>query len=226
MLSTIDGERCGETLKSIFENAKDPSKVFVGIAEQNEPNDKFCIEMYCQTFGVKAIKREEVRSDVTKIMVQTDGVAESCPHYNQIRQVAFYHVNAKGPMYARSMIRKILGDEEFCMQIDAHSAFAPEWDVVLRNEWKSINNEFAILSTVPPRKGSMESMAPGGKDAHTVPRICKVFFRDNGFPVSTCNGFSMLKYAISSRGKCRVMSDLTLLLLSCRITIRQQMPWQ
>ncbi len=31
----IDGERCGETLQSIFENAKDPDKVIIGLVEQN-----------------------------------------------------------------------------------------------------------------------------------------------------------------------------------------------
>jgi hypothetical protein len=47
----LDGERCGDTLKSIFENAKDPSRVFVGVVEQNQPTDKGCIEQYCNSFG-------------------------------------------------------------------------------------------------------------------------------------------------------------------------------
>jgi hypothetical protein len=33
----LDGERCGETLQSIFENAKDPDKVMIGLVEQNSP---------------------------------------------------------------------------------------------------------------------------------------------------------------------------------------------
>lgn len=47
----LDGVRCGETLKSIFENAKDPSRVYVGLVEQNAPDDKFCLEEYCNSFG-------------------------------------------------------------------------------------------------------------------------------------------------------------------------------
>ena len=46
-----DGERCAKTLKSIFENAKDPDRVFVGVIEQNSPEDKFCLEEYCKSFG-------------------------------------------------------------------------------------------------------------------------------------------------------------------------------
>jgi hypothetical protein len=36
-LDVVDGERCGETLQSIFENAKDPDKVIIGLVEQNAP---------------------------------------------------------------------------------------------------------------------------------------------------------------------------------------------
>ena len=48
---SLDGERCGETLKSIFENAKDPDRVVVGLVEQNDAQDKFCLEEYCKAYG-------------------------------------------------------------------------------------------------------------------------------------------------------------------------------
>jgi hypothetical protein len=51
LLKHQDGERCGDTLQSIFENAKDPSKVIVGLVEQNAPADKFCLEEYCKRYG-------------------------------------------------------------------------------------------------------------------------------------------------------------------------------
>jgi hypothetical protein len=46
-----DGERCGETLKALFENAKNPDKIFVGLVEQNNAEDKFCMEQYCSSYG-------------------------------------------------------------------------------------------------------------------------------------------------------------------------------
>jgi Glycosyltransferase (GlcNAc) len=49
--NVTDGERCGETLLSLFENAKNPDKVIVGLVEQNSPNDAFCLEEYCKAFG-------------------------------------------------------------------------------------------------------------------------------------------------------------------------------
>jgi hypothetical protein len=41
----------------LFENAADPDKIVVGLVEQNEPEDKFCLEVYCATFGAFAISR-------------------------------------------------------------------------------------------------------------------------------------------------------------------------
>lgn len=46
-----DGKRCGETLRSIFETAKDPDKVVVGVIEQNDPEDEFCLSVYCGFYG-------------------------------------------------------------------------------------------------------------------------------------------------------------------------------
>lgn len=51
-LPSTDGERCGDTLYSIFENAKHPDKVIVGLAEQNDPSDAFCLEEYCKRHGM------------------------------------------------------------------------------------------------------------------------------------------------------------------------------
>lgn len=50
-ICVLDGERCGATLKALFENAANPDKIVVGLVEQNEPEDKFCLEVYCQAFG-------------------------------------------------------------------------------------------------------------------------------------------------------------------------------
>uniref|UniRef100_A0A7S3L6I9 Uncharacterized protein n=1 Tax=Amphora coffeiformis TaxID=265554 RepID=A0A7S3L6I9_9STRA len=176
-----DGERCGETLKSIFENAKNPDKVIVGLAEQNDPNDAFCLEEYCKKYGFETIKRQPVRKDVTKILTKDDERAK-CPHYDQVRQVSFHDIQAKGPAYTRSLTHKVLGNEEFCLQIDAHTQLVPNWDVYMKEEWKAMGNEFGVLSTIPPATTDMDSLGPTGDKATHVPRQCFVKFRDNGVP--------------------------------------------
>lgn len=181
-LALVDGERCGETLKSIFENAKDASKVIVGLVENNAPDDAFCLEEYCKSYGSTSLKRSKVRKDVTKIVTNPKD-REACPHYDQVRHVAFHHINAKGPMLSRAMARKALGNEEFCMQVDAHTVFVQGWDEIAKEEWKMANNEFAVISTAPAPKSAMDDFLAGDK-ARSVPRQCSVTWRENGFPVS------------------------------------------
>jgi hypothetical protein len=175
-----DGERCGETLKALFENAKNPDKIFVGLVEQNNAEDKFCMEQYCSSYGVQTIKRNKIREDMFKVVAEKR--RGDCPRFDQIGYVAYHNINAKGPMLARSLARKVLGNEEFCMQIDAHTDFAKDWDEILRDQWKRTKNEFGILSTVPPPKSAKADYSPGGSEENDVPRQCMVKFRDNGFP--------------------------------------------
>jgi Glycosyltransferase (GlcNAc) len=54
-----DGERCGKTLKALFENAANPDKIVVGLVEQNAPEDKFCLEAYCEAFGKQERNEKE-----------------------------------------------------------------------------------------------------------------------------------------------------------------------
>jgi hypothetical protein len=114
----------------------------------------------------------------------TEGDARKrCPHYDQVRVLAFYDINAKGPILARSMARKILGNEEFCMQVDAHTDFAKGWDAMAVDQWKKTENEFAVLTNVPAPKDDKMNFEEGGSEATKVPRQCKIYFRDNKFPV-------------------------------------------
>lgn len=151
------------------------------MVEQNAPEDKFCLEAYCETYGASTVKRERIRADMVKVVAKGDQQS-TCPHFNQIRLVAFYHIAAKGPMHARSMNRKSLGNEEFCMQVDAHTTFVQNWDTMVVEEWKATENEFGVISTAPAPKAHMSDYLDGDK-VGAVPRQCKVFWRDNGFPV-------------------------------------------
>ena len=169
----------------MFQNAEHPDNIIVGLYEQNAPEDKFCIEQYCENFGVKTIKRVTMRKDVVKIVALDDDIRKKCPHIDQVRLVAYHHIQAKGPMLARSMIRKVLGNEEFCMQIDAHTDFAVGWDELAMSEWKKVNNEFGILSNVPaPKADKALYINESDSKFNEVPRQCALRFLDNGFPVS------------------------------------------
>ena len=123
--------------------------------------------------GVKYAKKRTIRDDVIKLVVEPG--RENCPRFDQIKLVAFFNIASSGPNHARSLTRKILGNEEYCMQIDAHTDFVKGWDDIAKEEWRKTNNEFAIISTVPAdTKDRSDFESWTGSKHGNVPRQCVV----------------------------------------------------
>jgi hypothetical protein len=134
--------------------------------------------------GVDAVKRQQIRQGVTKILTRADEGSHHCPHHDQIRLLAFQNVQAKGPSFARSLTHKVLGNQDYCLQMDAHTTLVKDWDAHMVSEWQATQNEFAVLSSLPPPVAEMEAWQPGGTRQDQIPRQCKVKFQSNGIPVS------------------------------------------
>lgn len=49
--SFLDGIRCGKTIKDLFDKAKDPDRLVVGIVDQSTEDDLYCLEAYCKEMG-------------------------------------------------------------------------------------------------------------------------------------------------------------------------------
>ena len=87
----------------LFESAKFPDRVSVGLVEQTDPDrpddDPTCLREYCALVGGGGGGGDAA-------------MMRDCPRASsQIRSVRFSHLYAKGPVYARSFVRKILGNE-------------------------------------------------------------------------------------------------------------------
>lgn len=132
--------------------------------------------------GAKVVTHEKVRKGVYKITNLREKEEVKCPHVDQIRTLAFHHHSAKGPIYARSLQRKLLANEEFCLQLDAHSRLADGWDEGLQQQWRATHNEFGVISTVPPFATDFDKLKPGAPMEAKVPRQCALHFQDNGVP--------------------------------------------
>ena len=133
--------------------------------------------------GVKSIRKQRIRADMTKVIVDED--RKNCPRIDQIHLVAVFNVAAKGPADARALTRKIIGNQEYCLQIDAHTKFRAEWEKEAIDQWKMIGNEFAILSTVPADlKEESDYEGWTGSKKGEVPRQCLIKIADNDTPVS------------------------------------------
>jgi len=75
-----------------------------------------------------------------------------------------------------------LGDEEFCLQIDAHTDFTMHWDEVAKKEWLMTENEYAIISTKPAAILSKDEHEEGMERFREVPRRCHIGYHPEGIP--------------------------------------------
>lgn len=180
-----DGKRCAQTLQRLFAAASNPDRVYVGLIEQTDTehpeDDPTCLEEYCALEGYKMKEHEAGIAHKGEKQADWDAVMEGCPRAKeQIRSVRFHHLAAKGPVYARSFVRKVLGNEEFCMQIDAATDFAQGWDSLAIKQWMGTGNEYAILSNVPLAEKEKDK---SGND-NVVPRQCAIKIGSEGVPVS------------------------------------------
>lgn len=142
---------CPKTLGSIFDNARHPSNVFIGICQQNDPNDVDCIEE-----GLK--DKPELRCHV--------------------RILRLSHHQAKGPTFARFLCSTLYQDEEYFLQIDSHCQFVRDWDVILINMINDLKQNGVpkpVLSHYTPNYTDYQPVP----DPNTpISTICKAWFTD------------------------------------------------
>ena len=114
---------CKTTLQSIFEKAKYPDLVYVGVFEQNDSSqpDEACV------------------------------VANKWK--NNVRYKYVDYNEAKGPFYARSIInRDLYKGEKYYLMIDAHTLFIEDWDIRMKKQLNYLRTQGIpkpILSTYP-----------------------------------------------------------------------------
>ncbi len=74
-------------------------------------------------------------------------------------------------MYARYQQQSLMKNEEFCMQVDAHTDFVKDWDEEVTTMWASVDNEYAVLSSALPDVSVL------GKNLdEQVPHVCQATF--------------------------------------------------
>lgn len=106
---------CVRTLVDCFQKATCPFRIFVGVCVQDEAYDPN--------------PEVEYRSMVSRGMTRD--------FYDQIRFVRIPARDAKGPMYARSLIeQQLYRGEKYYLMIDSHTRFIAGWDEECIKEFK------------------------------------------------------------------------------------------
>jgi hypothetical protein len=141
-----DAVRCGKTLALLFERARNPHGVFVGLVDQKADAEARCVDEFCRLAPPLC-----------------------AAHRAQVRETVVRSSDSKGPVFARAKQTALYGGEQFCLQIDAHSQFVERWDDELVAEWLKVDNEYAVLSTYVHHIDRL----PINDQHDDVPYICK-----------------------------------------------------
>lgn len=127
---------CHYTVFDCLEKAACPLRIFVGVCEQNYEQDIGCLSGY------------------SKLSKYGTG-----NYINQIRMLSMDASEAKGPMYARSLIeQKLYGGEKYYMVVDSHTSFYPHWDTHLIDVLQLCPSAKPIITTYAPNFTSYDTM--------------------------------------------------------------------
>ncbi|RHY62733.1 hypothetical protein DYB38_010815 [Aphanomyces astaci] len=124
-----DGSRCGYTIFTGLQRATYPSRVHFGVVDQLDDGDESCLDAYC------------------KLARDAWPDHRDCRYKKQITVDTRQASTSRGPSVARHYQQALVGDQDFCLQLDAHSIFTRDWDSRLVQEWGRANNEMAVLTT-------------------------------------------------------------------------------
>ena len=127
---------CSTTVRNIYENAKNPMNVFIGIVEQNNSENK---NELCLSENLDKKFLNNIR--ITKIPYQ----------------------DAKGPTFARYLCSQLYKNEDYFFQIDSHTLFVHDWDEKLLKMFKNTGNRFIEIIERSISKNQYYLTSKGGK---------------------------------------------------------------
>lgn len=149
--------RCPHTVEQIFKQAKYPERIRVGIVDQLDPNeDKHC-----------AFPEKSCFDDPEQIF---------CKYAHQINVFEMDAQLAVGPVFARHIGNRMYRGEYFTMQCDAHMEFVNNWDEDVIEQWRSAENEMAVLTTYVSEVEDHYNKKTGERKRNTRPYMCESDF--------------------------------------------------
>lgn len=140
-IAALRESRLVKTIYDFISKAANPDRVHFAVVQQNNAKDKDCVAGVCEKFG-------------TPIVKGADGTftnpGNKCKYFDNIRVIRMKDTEAQGPVYARARQAEMLKKEDdFCMQIDAHTDVIKEWDIAMLKQWGAIGNEYGVITSYP-----------------------------------------------------------------------------
>ncbi|KAG5512102.1 hypothetical protein JKF63_07567 [Porcisia hertigi] len=174
-LASYRDAECAPTLMGIFRAARNPHRIYVGLAQQNHAGDSPCLlpEMYtpylCPSEGlegpsadgsVAAARESRARArtlygtggDFSGNMQRPEARlfdARVCFLADQVRVREIDSKQAKGPTYGRYMAMLLYRGERLTLVLDSHNRFRPMWDTFGATMLRRMDDPKAVLSHYP-----------------------------------------------------------------------------
>ena len=130
----------------------DTAKIFIALAAYCEPELRQTIES-CLT---NAIHPERLIFGVC-LQYDEDGVAEirhdcidDLVAKHRIRIVKYPYTSSQGGCWARNIVQSLYRNEEYTLQIDAHSRLLAGWDEILINMMHQLPSRKPLITGFPP----------------------------------------------------------------------------
>jgi len=161
--------QCRQTIESAFSRAKYPERLRIAVVDQ-----------YVHNFEQNNPSYSE------PICSKTDHPCSSHPQQILCKyksQIDFYPMEAKyavGPVFARHLGQRMYRGEYFAVQSDAHVDFILDWDVSIISQWKSAENEMAVLTAYLSDVNNHIDIETGHVLSNNRPIMCQSDYEGHG----------------------------------------------
>jgi hypothetical protein len=125
--------------------------------DYNESSIFVSIASYCDTQIIDTLKSlYEKVSDVNRVTVCVN-LQDTQEQLNKLLEIEYNKLiilytpkeQAKGVVVSRNKIKKEITDERYFLQVDSHTRFKENWDLILINQLNSLEDPKAIITTYP-----------------------------------------------------------------------------
>ena len=161
-IASYRDEQCAPTILDMFQRAKNPHALFVGIVEQHFPGDRPC---------------------TPKEFDACQNMHTFCPtDHIQVRRIM--PNKARGPTFGRYYGMLMYRGEKYMFMMDSHNRFVTSWDEIIVRMYKGLPTEKGVLSHYPegwnnPEDGQTNQPLDSRS---TTTYLCTAKFIPEGFP--------------------------------------------
>jgi len=165
-----DGQRCARTLGYAIAKAKYPDRLEFRVMQAMDEalHDVSCAQHF----------KDVYLQDYCK--AKTDANACQREVLARLKVWTIPLEDGQGPAHQRGLLNELLefkSTDAFCMTTDSHMDFHHDWDELTIEDWKSTNNEFAVLTAYPMSMMSDQDHVYEGSHVD----LCG-YFLENGIP--------------------------------------------